>query len=298
LALYGLIRTLFPANDPRYAFFAALIFLVHPVHTEVVANIKSQDELLAALGCLLSLRYALRFLDSANTDLRMLFCALISYLLALFSKESSAVFYAVFPMTFLLLRKQSVLKAVKNSLPYLGVALFFILCRYFALRGVFQSYETTVIENILYGTKGLGEATATRASILLMFWLKLFWPVNLSWDYSFSQIPITGWNSASPFIAVGLFLLAIITALYFFKKKSIVTWGIAFFLLLIIPTSNLLFLNGTTFAERFLFLPSAGIVIASLCFRYFQVQYQKNKRVEMKILFGFSFYPFFCCLSM
>ena len=136
---------------------------------------------------------------------------------------------------------------------YLGVALFFILCRYFALRGVFQSYETTVIENILYGTKGLGEATATRASILLMFWLKLFWPVNLSWDYSFSQIPITGWNSASPFIAVGLFLLAIITALYFFKKKSIVTWGIAFFLLLIIPTSNLLFLNGTTFAERFLF---------------------------------------------
>ena len=37
------------------AFLAALLFVIHPIHTEVVANIKSSDELLSLLFILLTL---------------------------------------------------------------------------------------------------------------------------------------------------------------------------------------------------------------------------------------------------
>ncbi len=55
-----MFRSIACAVDPDVknipvAFVAALIFAVHPVHTEVVANIKGRDELLAGIFFLLSL---------------------------------------------------------------------------------------------------------------------------------------------------------------------------------------------------------------------------------------------------
>jgi tetratricopeptide (TPR) repeat protein len=265
LACYELIRKLFPKFHPLYALLSALLFLVHPVHTEVVANIKSQDELLAAFGCLLSLRYALVYLDQPDRS-RSLVVSLLAYMLALFSKESAVAFFIIFPLTALLIRRKNSLNSIRFSLPFLAVALFFIGVRFLALRGVEQAIETTVIENVLYGAASLSELTATKAAILFYFWKLLLWPHPLSWDYSYNQIPLSSWSEMLPWLSVLIYLLALSTAFLFRKRQPAISWGLLFFLLLIVPTSNIFFLNGTTFAERFLFLPSLGAIVALVAF--------------------------------
>ncbi|MBK6987814.1 MAG: hypothetical protein IPH33_06015 [Bacteroidetes bacterium] len=50
------------------AFFTALLFAIHPIHTEVVANIKSRDELLCLLFVLLSLIQLWKYISENEND--------------------------------------------------------------------------------------------------------------------------------------------------------------------------------------------------------------------------------------
>lgn len=261
IIVYRLCRTLFPAAHAGYAFLTAFLYAVHPVHTEVVANIKGQDELWASLGALLSLKLFLDYLDRPAAA-RTLMASLGCFVLALFSKESSVAFLALFPVTAFIVKKRSVRESVIRSFPFLGAAALFLLCRLAVLHGVRQDYETTVIENSLYGASTLSERFSTVASILLNNWKLLVWPHPLSWDYSFNQLPLTSWSDPVVWISVLLYLAAAVFALRWMRQAALVSWGLVFFLVLILPTSNIFFLNGTTYAERFLFLPSVGIVVA------------------------------------
>ena len=55
IMLFFFLDAFFERKKTAVAFIAALLFAVHPVHTEVVANIKSRDELLCFFFAFLSL---------------------------------------------------------------------------------------------------------------------------------------------------------------------------------------------------------------------------------------------------
>jgi len=77
------------------SWMAALLFAVHPLHTEVVANIKSADEILALLGSLAALYYTLRGYDSGEK--KWLLAAGPAFLLACLSKENAAAYIVLIP---------------------------------------------------------------------------------------------------------------------------------------------------------------------------------------------------------
>jgi tetratricopeptide (TPR) repeat protein len=262
LLVFRLTKKLLPAASPLLAWCAAALYAVHPVHTEVVANVKGQDELWAALGALSSLYLFMRYMDEPARRSR-LYGSLGMFLLALFSKESSVAFFAVFPVSMFVVYRRPLGETLVRSLPWLSAAVFFLLCRQAVLHGVRQDYETTVIENSLYGAASLAEKYASAFSILLNNWKLLVWPHPLSWDYSFNQIPLADWSSLRTWLSVVLYLAAILSAVLLMRRRPVFSWGMVFFLVLLLPTSNLFFLNGTTYAERFLFLPSAGILLAA-----------------------------------
>ena len=58
--LYFLRYVVLP-GQPMVAFVAALLFTVHPIHTEVVANVKSRDEILSVLFISLTFIKAFRY---------------------------------------------------------------------------------------------------------------------------------------------------------------------------------------------------------------------------------------------
>jgi tetratricopeptide (TPR) repeat protein len=87
-------------------------------------------------------------------------------------------------------------------------------------------------------------------------------PYPLSWDYSFNQIPIRNFTDGVSILSLALYLSVAGLIFYYFKKQPVISFGLIFFMILITPTANVFFINGTTFADRFLFLPSFGFILA------------------------------------
>lgn len=261
ILLFNFLLKIFPRSSVWIPAVITSLFLFHPVHTEVVASIKSRDELLAALFGVwsLSIFYGNKLESRSWTRIA---CSVILFALAIFSKEGAVALLAIFPLVSLTLCNEKFKKVIVQLTPFILVTALFLFMRNNAVGSTLTEKSADVINNILYGSNGFAEGFATRMEILWVYLRLLFVPVNLSWDYSFNQIPVIGLSSPLAWISIAVHLALIIFAVRMFKKKSEVSFGILFYLITLAPVSNLFFLFGATLAERFLFLPSIGFCIA------------------------------------
>ncbi|HTB31199.1 MAG TPA: glycosyltransferase family 39 protein, partial [Bacteroidia bacterium] len=113
------------------AFVAAFLFAIHPLHTEVVANIKSLDEILSILFIMLTFICSLKYLQSKQT--KQLVFAAGSFLLALLAKEYAVTLIFFIPFLFYLLEDKMPVPAFMATIPYLGVMVVYLLLRYNAV---------------------------------------------------------------------------------------------------------------------------------------------------------------------
>ena len=84
LLLFFTLAELFAAFHLLLPFAASLLFLVHPVHVETVANIKSRDEMLAFFFSILSINFLWKYLK--REEVKWMIGAVLAYGIALFSK--------------------------------------------------------------------------------------------------------------------------------------------------------------------------------------------------------------------
>ncbi|MEO6038651.1 MAG: hypothetical protein ABIQ93_09580, partial [Saprospiraceae bacterium] len=144
LALYRILLGLFPLREGGSKFFnlpflATILFLVHPLHTEVVANVKGRDEILALLGSLGALYGTLKYFDTGKR--KWLWIAAASFFLGLLSKENTTTFLAVIPLTLWMFSKISSARIFTACLLLLGATILFLLFRLGAL-GYLQHTKT------------------------------------------------------------------------------------------------------------------------------------------------------------
>jgi protein O-mannosyl-transferase len=64
LVLFRLLTQIFESTNLKWAFAVAFLFMLHPIHTEVVANVKSRDELFCALFLFSALHFFLKAVRS------------------------------------------------------------------------------------------------------------------------------------------------------------------------------------------------------------------------------------------
>jgi protein O-mannosyl-transferase len=262
LVLFNVLLKLLPAAHPLVCATMVLLFAAHPVHTEVVASVKSQDELLSVLFALLALSYAATLIKSDKFSVKYCVLSIGCYSLALLSKEGVFAMILIFPLAFWLLLSQSIKRSLIYALPYLGAGLLFLFARHLVLDGQVQNYQNTIMENVLYGAKGFAQVTATKMEILFHYQRLFFVPWPLSWDYSYNEVPVVDWSSATAWVSLLLYVGMFVFALLKIKKQPVISFGILFFLIMLAPTANLFFLNGSTVSERFLFFPSLGLIMA------------------------------------
>jgi tetratricopeptide (TPR) repeat protein len=62
-----------------------------------------------------------------------------------------------------------------------------------------------------------------------------------------------------------------------FRKKSVIVFGILFYLITLAPVSNIFFLGGSTMAERFMYMPSLGFC---LVLTYFLMKFTKTESIK------------------
>jgi tetratricopeptide (TPR) repeat protein len=239
---------------------AVLTFLALPVHSEVVANIKSRDEILSLMFSTLALYGIWRHLDEGKNN--WLVMAMVSYAAAMFSKESSITFLALFPLTMWFFTDKPLSKILQVAALMVIPAAVFLLVRHQVLAA--QPYKEiySPLDNFIVAATN----PASRfASAFLMCWeyLKaLVFPVSLVSDRGFPQLkPVAfdDWRAlAGFFIYAGLFVWALLNL----GKKHFLSFAILFYMIAFSLFSNVLILIGTSYGERLLYLPSMGYALA------------------------------------
>jgi tetratricopeptide (TPR) repeat protein len=270
--LYKLLHDhIFKEGHSLLAFVSCLIFVVHPIHTEVIANVKSRDELLVFNFLLLSSFSLIHY--SKNKSASALISGLMFFLLALLTRESAVPFIFLVPLFAYFFFRHSIKNSIKFSLPFICILLFYLSLRYFIL-GISKSDGNEIL-NYPYYFATTTEAFATKIFVLLKYVMLLIFPHPLLCDYGYNHIPYIGLLSV-PFIISTLFLsFLVIIAILNFKERSIFSFCILFFFLTIIPFSNFLINIGTPLAERLLFQPSLAFCIF-LAFIYLKLEESIN----------------------
>jgi len=258
LLLYFL-RTIVFSNQPIIAFLATLIFAIHPIHTEVVANIKSRDEILSLLFICTTFIYAWKYKET--NKLKHLIIALCSFFLALLSKEYGLMLIILIPLMFYLFKQNTATTSIKATIPYLAIAVLYLFIR-FSIVPLNAAGDNTELMNNPYllatGSQKLATIIATQFNYIKL----LFWPSPLSSDYSYNQIPYVSFSNPMVWLSIIVYGALIILLFRFLKNRHVVAFAIAFYLLNWVLISNLFFNIGATMGERLIFHASVGFAIA------------------------------------
>lgn len=270
LGLLMLVLLRWFPDIPKWLLAATgLLYLLHPVHVEVGASVKSRDEILALIGVLGATLFLLTYVKSEKTI--HLIGAVLTYFLACMAKENAIMWGAVAP---LILWQQQVPR--KRWLKLAGI-LAIGGAAYLALRLIVLDPSTAnppadpFINNSLLAASSFSERTASH-SYLLGYYLKLLvWPHPLRIDYSFQQLPLVPWAHPGAWGSMWAYLAIIGFIASGLMFRRIWAVGLTWLLLFLLPVSHLLVPIGATLAERFLFLPSLGFCL-SVGFGFYAIQ--------------------------
>lgn len=254
--LFLLLSKIFKKYTPLLSLLITLLFLAHPIHTEVVANIKSRDELLSFLFGISSLLYLLKYSETGNK--RFIIFSVVFFIMGMLCKKTTLLFMGFIPLTlyfFMGLKlKQLLLLCV---VPVVAFACFVIFKISFL-------HETNVLRAYAFFENPLFYEDSFWARLPISFYaigyyLKLFvLPYPLSCYYGYSTIPFVGWNS--PLVILSLIVYAAI-GLYALKgslKKHFLSYAILVYLIGIFPFSNLFSTPTGIIAERYVYFASLG----------------------------------------
>ena len=246
-------------NNLVVPFTAAILFIAHPIHTEVVSSIKSRDEILSLFFVLLAMNFVHSYLTKER--ITSIVAAMICFLFSLMSKESGITFLAVFPLAIYFFTDATLKKNMRVLMFMLIPVFVFLLLRKNILD---QNLKTTfaIADNLLMAANNGADRFATAVLILGIYLKLLFFPHPLIFDRSFSDIPIVSFSNwkfiASMLVFSSLFIIALIR----FSKKDGIAFAILYFFATISIFSNIFMIIGTSYGERLMYLPSLGFCLA------------------------------------
>lgn len=250
LLLYLLLRKLL-ANVPRVetlAFVAALIFAVHPIHSEAVASISCRSELLAAGFLFAAWLFHLR-------DRPPL--ALLCFACALFSKESAVAFVPLALAGDYLCGK---LRPISRYIWIIAVAIVYVGVLWLGQGGRFGEFHIHVVDNPLVALSFVWRVLNALRVAWKYVVLQLY-PATLSAEYSYNAIATyTDW----PHVLPAAFATLVVLILWVWTMWNRYTaWALAgaIYLAGFSVTANILIPTGTIMGERLAYLPSAGFCL-------------------------------------
>ena len=257
-----------------FPLLTTLFFMAHPVHVEVVANIKSRDEIVMFLMCILTLNYLWRFLE--NKKIKWLVISCFTYLIALFSKENAITFLAIFPLFVYFFSEKKLSEIFKWTLPYILLAGVFILVRISVIGAVGNPGTVSILDNFLEGTDSIGVKVASAFLLLGKYLWTLVFPHPLGSDFGYNQIPLTSFGDWRVLLSLILFLGMGVFAILKLNKKNIWSFIILFFFINFSIFSNLIIVIGTSFGDRLLYSASPAFAMA---LSLFLIKVFKEKKI-------------------
>lgn len=246
--VFLLVRSILGSLPAAWA--SAIVYVVHPAHTEAVVSIVGRSELLAA-----SLFFAgwLAF-RKGHTWL-----AAAAYLFSLLAKENAITLPAVIALEMLLnegsLRK--VLFSWRRFAVLGSVAVAYLAIRLYILGRL----GPPAMGQYLHGTVTLVERWMTSGRVFLQYLRLMFWPVEVTGDYDFNTIPLAGVRDWDAWIGLMLIAACLVAAVWFARSRPKLSLGILFMFVTLLPVSNWIMPIALPMAERFLYTPMFGFAL-------------------------------------
>ena len=256
LLLFALILRL---KDQRTAFFIALLWTVHPVLTESVTNMVGRADLLAGFAVLSGFLLYLKSTETTGWRRGVSLTGLaVITAIGVFSKESAVVLPAVIAIYEVACGKhwrRMFVGCVATLVP-IGIMLW---QRAVVLSSSLPA-EYPFVDNPIAGA-GFWIGRLTAIKVLAHYLWVALWPLKLSSDYSYSEIPLARGSIADWVCWLAVASVLVLTVILW-KHSRLAFFFVCFAFLNLLPASNLLFPIGTIMAERLLYLPLAGLVAA------------------------------------
>ena len=242
------------AFSQSLAFAAALVFAVHPVHSESVAWISGSPDLLFAAAFIASLIFADKF---AIHKKKLVFAAeLALYTVALGAKEAAMLCFPVYFLIFA--RRDKDDQKAENLTAKLTFTGIFAACGagFFLLRWAILGKITHPVED----AAPLSNAILSVPAVFVFYFRQMFFPLILGENYPLRPVfEIDFGNFILPLI-ISLFIIA---ALLFAARKSFLRQiGGSLLLLPLLPVLNVAsFPSDQIVHDRYLYLPLFGLLI-------------------------------------
>jgi tetratricopeptide (TPR) repeat protein len=259
LCLYRLVNII--SGHIRISLVAAVLFVVHPLHTEAVAYISGRADPLSVVFLLAAFIVYVKGLQTSDFRLQT-FIVLILYTLAILSRESALIFPVLLLAYHYAYRK-------KIDLPrFLPIAV---------LTAAGAAFRFFMTGQLLGGDKipsgaffsrvpGAFAAIANYARLLVI-------PFNLHMEYGNARF-----SMIDPAVIIGV-IITLALAAYIFKKRDTrgpYVFGVLWFIAALLPSLNL-YPIGAYMAEHWLYLPSIAVfMMAGVCFGRWQTRRQNG----------------------
>lgn len=264
LALFLLLLAL---GSLPSALAGGVLFGIHPLHTEAVANVVGRAELYAALFFLLAclLYWKGRHWEGFPRAGRLLGLGVL-YFLSLSSKEIGVTLPGVLFLLELMAPQLETEEARPLGTRIRGEAPVFlllavVLAGYLGLRYLALGSFTGEMPAPVFQVIGTQARILTAVSLWFHYLRLHLFPLDLAADYD----PGVLFPSEGPDLGVALGLSVLVALAWIllrsWKKMPLVALGILWFGVTVLPVSNLFFSTGVLLAERTLYLPSAGLAL-------------------------------------
>lgn len=247
--------------SPRtLAFFGALLFAVHPMHTESVAWIKNRLDLIMGVFYFLSVIFFAKALNAGKTYL--LFAAsLAAFALSLLAKEVAVTLPAVLALYVISFAgKEGLKKGLLMTAPFWALSGVYVATTQFMLK---KGFAIPAVHQIDW-----------YSNALLVFKTTAYYLKLLVFPFTFNaerEIAIPNFLIEPATLASVLITGAAVYGSYLLWKKAKEAGFLAFwFFITFSPVSNVIFLAPRPIAEQRLYLPSAGFCLL-LCWALFKL---------------------------
>lgn len=245
------------------AFVVALVFGVHPVHTESVAWVSGAPDPLFSLFILLAVWFCENDAAAARRgDRRALISmnlglALVFYALALGVKEIATLCFPIFAMLYARSGDDGTVigewtKAWTRSIPFAALAVMFFVFRLIAIGAVTQPIDG--------GSASFTESLLSAPAIFVFYLGQVFAPSGLGPNYPLRIVTEPGLVSFILPLAVSIFGLFVLTSLGLRRSFGLLALG--FFLL---PLAPAMYAGSFPFEQivhdRYLYFPLLGMLL-------------------------------------
>lgn len=263
ISLFSFMVKLFDGKKIAVPFITALLFALHPIHTEVVANIKSRDELLCFLFAFIALNAFARYMKSGKVGTLM--WGALALFLSFLSKETVITFLAVVPIIYFLYINDNRKKAGSITLATVVVSILYLGIRWAIVKKTGNGeFPINFVDNMLVKSPNPASRLATEFLIMGQYIKLLFIPYPLIIDHSYRSIPFATFGNLWVILSVITYLALAAFAVQRLLKNKKDPWAFAiiFFLATLSLFTNIVIMLASTFAERFLFFCSVGVCMA------------------------------------